>query len=128
MFKIIIFLITLGSVGLTYLLSQQISIDNVDPENLKIQFYFIYAGEIIFGCLLSGMFCSRKNEFEPYHILQIFLGVVYVLIEFCLTGLILANIGKSTLILINSSVTFVFISIVALSMLANFYSNKSINN
>lgn len=124
MFKIIISLITLGFVGLTYLLSQQIPIENVDPENLKIQFCFIYAGEIIFGCLLSGMLCSRKSVFEPYHILQIFLGVVYVFIEFCLIGLILTKIEKSTLILINSSVTFVFISIVALSMLANFSSNK----
>lgn len=124
MFKIIISLITLGFLGLTYLLSQQIPIENVDPENLKIQFCFIYAGEIIFGCLLSGMLCSRKSVFEPYHILQIFLGVVYVFIEFCLIGLILTKIEKSTLILINSSVTFVFISIVALSMLANFSSNK----
>lgn len=127
MYKSIILIITLSAITLTYFLSSFIPLENIDSENIRIQFYFVYGSEALFGLLLSGVLCTNKNEFEPYHLAQIFLGFIYIIIEFCCISLIFLHTTKNLLLAINVITTFFTASLLLLTMLANFKSRNFIN-
>lgn len=126
MYKSVILLITLLTVGITYIVSESSKSQDLNLEIFRLQTGFLYFSEILFGLLLSGILCIGKNKFEPFHIAQIFVSGVYMLCELALQALIFTEISYNGILCINALLSFFVIVIIILLMLANFYSNSNV--
>ncbi len=123
MYKFTILALTILTVAVSFVLIQV-----VFSLNLGIQPYFLYVSEALFGVFLSGVSCFGKNEFQPYHILQIVITFGYVVVQVFMLFIAPILLNSDIILAINIITTFIFIVLLVLSILANNYSSTNNEN